>query len=133
MCDGRIMVSMDGKSWTTVYTVTKVPGAKLNFVPDIDGIKARYVRYEIPTGAPQNPYNTDSVYNCNIAELAIYGSRLPGGDINGDGASDRSDLVMLQKYLLGAQKLTDFASADVNGDGSVDVFDMIALRRLLIA
>lgn len=54
------------------------------------------------------------------------------GDVNADGALNTADLVMLQKYLLGAGTLTSPETADINGDGTIDVFDNIALRKLLI-
>ena len=55
------------------------------------------------------------------------------GDVNGDGSVASTDLVMLQKYLLGAGTLTMPVSADVNQDGAIDVFDNVALRKLLIS
>lgn len=54
------------------------------------------------------------------------------GDVNSDGDLGVADLVMLQKYLLGAGTLTAPEAADINGDGNIDVFDNIALRRLII-
>ncbi|MBR3667080.1 MAG: RICIN domain-containing protein [Ruminococcus sp.] len=53
------------------------------------------------------------------------------GDINGDGARNVSDLVLLQKYLLKAETVIDNDAADLNGDGVIDVFDNIRLRKLL--
>lgn len=54
------------------------------------------------------------------------------GDVNSDGDIGLADLVMLQKYLLGAGTLTAPEAADINGDGTIDVFDNIALRKLII-
>ncbi|MBQ6250507.1 RICIN domain-containing protein [Ruminococcus sp.] len=54
------------------------------------------------------------------------------GDINGDGARNVSDLVLLQKYLLKAETVIDNDAADLNSDGVIDVFDNIRLRKLLI-
>ncbi|MBR6996647.1 MAG: RICIN domain-containing protein [Ruminococcus sp.] len=53
------------------------------------------------------------------------------GDINGDGARNVSDLVLLQKYLLKAETVIDNDAADLNSDGVIDVFDNIRLRKLL--
>ena len=54
------------------------------------------------------------------------------GDVNDDGAMNTADLVMLQKYILGAGKLTNSSNADINEDGNIDVFDVVGLRKLLI-
>ncbi|MCM1227222.1 MAG: dockerin type I repeat-containing protein [Clostridium sp.] len=56
------------------------------------------------------------------------------GDINGDGKTTVSDIVMMQQYLLGVKKLTakQWKLADMNGDGKVNVFDIIILKRILI-
>ena len=55
------------------------------------------------------------------------------GDINASGSIETADLVMLQKYLLGAGTLTNPSMADVNQDGAVDIFDSVSLRKLLIS
>lgn len=54
------------------------------------------------------------------------------GDINNDGSVNVSDLVMLQKYLLGSEKVIDSEKADVNGDGIIDIFDNVRLRKIII-
>jgi lysophospholipase L1-like esterase len=53
------------------------------------------------------------------------------GDVNGDGKFSLSDLVLLQKYLLGTESLDSDAMerADWNGDGSLDAFDLALLKR----
>lgn len=56
------------------------------------------------------------------------------GDLNGDGRISVADGVVLQKYLLGMEQLSDaqLRFADLTGDGVVDVFDMIKIRQLLV-
>lgn len=54
------------------------------------------------------------------------------GDVNDDGVMNTADLVMLQKYILGAGKLINSVNADINEDGNIDVFDVVGLRKLLI-
>ncbi|WP_303834350.1 discoidin domain-containing protein [Ruminococcus flavefaciens] len=134
MIDGFISVSTDGQSWQKVYTVENKPAYKMNYTEEFENLKARYVRYEVPTGAPTSPLSKDDVYLCNIAEIAVFGSQGADvtGDVNGDGSVAVADLVMLQKYILGAGKLTAPDNADVNGDGNIDVFDLVTLRKLLI-
>ena len=67
------------------------------------------------------------------------GSFVPGpepvrGDINGDGAFNISDAVMLQKWLLGSPDydIPDWQSGDLTGDGRLSVFDLCAMKELLV-
>lgn len=55
------------------------------------------------------------------------------GDINADGESNVADLVLLQKFLLGAEKtLPDWEAGDFDEDARLDMFDLIQLRQWLI-
>lgn len=56
------------------------------------------------------------------------------GDINGDGKFNISDVVTIQKYLLGDSdvKISDWKQADFTGDGVLDVFDLVMMRKKLI-
>ena len=108
----------------------------MNFTEEFENLTARYIRYEVPTGAPTSPLNKDSVYLCNIAEVAVYGkadSEAIIGDVNNDGVIDVSDLVHYQRYLLKNEKLAVPENADINDDGVTDIFDNIALRHLVIS
>lgn len=58
--------------------------------------------------------------------------KLYKGDCDDDGELTENDLVMLQKWLLGSEELTNGQNADMNDDGNVDVFDMVELRRLFV-
>lgn len=55
-------------------------------------------------------------------------------DINHDSEFNIADLVMIQRYILGASPLTLFQSyrADINGDGRVDTFDIVSFRRAIL-
>ena len=54
------------------------------------------------------------------------------GDVNADGSFTIADLVMLEKYLLGAGTLIDWQAGDLCNDGIIDVFDMIEMRKEII-
>lgn len=56
------------------------------------------------------------------------------GDINNSGKVDIGDLVLLQRYILGMEKLTvqQGALADLDGNRVIDAFDNVLLRRALI-
>ena len=51
------------------------------------------------------------------------------GDVNADGSFDVADIVMLEKYILGAGTLTDWLAGDLYNDGVIDVFDKIKMRK----
>ena len=54
------------------------------------------------------------------------------GDVNADGNLTIADLVMLQKYILGTETLTDWQVGDLCEDSQIDAFDVCLLRALLI-
>lgn len=56
------------------------------------------------------------------------------GDVNCDGSFNVADVVLLQKWLLGAPdvKLDDWKAADLCKDGRLDVFDLCLMKRMLI-
>ena len=138
--DSVFEVSVDGKNWSVIHTVTSPPSYAMQYLNEFSGdTEARYIRYRVPDGAPQNIWNTDNVYCCNIAELEIYGDFVRKaeitGDINADGAFGIADVVMIQKWILdsSAVSLGNWQNADLCKDGIIDVFDVAAMRRLLIS
>lgn len=56
------------------------------------------------------------------------------GDVNLDGKTNIADVVMLQRYLLGREKLdAEMAeNADVLADKVIDVYDLVALRQIIL-
>ena len=54
------------------------------------------------------------------------------GDCNGDGILGISDLVSMNRWLLGKDSLPEYGIADINGDDNFDIFDFVELRKLII-
>ncbi len=54
------------------------------------------------------------------------------GDVNADGKFNTLDVVMLQKFLLHAGNLTDWAAGDLHEDGRIDAFDLAVMKRMLL-
>ena len=132
--DGKFLFSLDGENWTEAYTIKNKPVFGMQYVSDLKGdTKARYIRYEIPSGAPANQYNSDDVYNCNIAEIAVFGQKSADltGDIDRSGKVDAEDLILLSKFLHGQKVTFDNDAADLNKDSVLDVFDLVELRKIL--
>ncbi|MGB4091893.1 MAG: RICIN domain-containing protein, partial [Ruminococcus flavefaciens] len=55
------------------------------------------------------------------------------GDVNADGSFNVADLVMMQKFLLGAGTLTDWEAGDLCQDERIDVYDMVMMRKLIVS
>lgn len=109
--------------------------------------KAAYERQLCPVlwATPGGHYDRDT---CKMAdqELKVLFNQIwdpslrpsePGsvdGDVNDDGEFNISDLITLQRWLLGADgaELKNGEAADLSGDGRLDVFDAIFMRRLLV-
>lgn len=58
----------------------------------------------------------------------------PYADLNEDGECTVLDIILLQKYLLGLEKFTDYQywTADTNLDNSVNAFDLTIIKMGLI-
>lgn len=54
------------------------------------------------------------------------------GDVNGDGLFTLSDVVMMQKFILGGEYLTVPQAGDVCMDLRLDGFDLAVMKRLLL-
>jgi len=137
--DSMFQISQDGKTWTTIYTVPNQPAFAMQYIKSFDGdMTARYVRYTVPEGAPQNFWNADDVYCCNISELEIYGNFISEiaveGDVNADGSCSVADMIALQKWLIQTTdaKLADWQAADLYKDGVLNGFDLVLMKRLLM-
>jgi len=140
-----IQVSQDGKNWKTIYTIPDQPAFAMQYIKEFSGeTTARYVRYTVPEGAPQNFWNADDVYCCNLSELEIYGDfvgeivdpeeTVVPGDVNQDGKVLINDAVLILQYLGNPDvyKLSEkeLAAADVSntGDGVTNK-DALAIQR----
>ncbi len=54
------------------------------------------------------------------------------GDVNADGVISSADALMMKKWMLGNDKLTDEDAADFDGNEIINIYDMIMLKNLLI-
>ncbi len=61
---------------------------------------------------------------------AVKGTGIPG-DVNGDGAVNNIDAILLYRFVLGDDAPIDADAPDINGDGAVDHEDVVALFRYI--
>ena len=136
MADSLFEISLDGTEWQTVYTGSRQPAYAMQSQMLKESVPARYVRYRVPDGAPDNGINHDDVYCCNIAEIELYGlhpsDELKLGDVDMDGSIGVTDVITLQKFLLHTGNLPNAESADICKDGIINIYDFIMLKRLLL-
>lgn len=137
--DAVISASKDGEHWDTLHTIQSLPAGGLNYITALPkDTTYRYVRYAVPEGAPQNQWNKDNVYCCNLAEIKLYGEIAPivelVGDVNLDGHIDIADAVLLQAYLLTQKELSiaQADQADLTQDHRLDARDLSMLKKLLM-
>ena len=51
------------------------------------------------------------------------------GDVDANGVFELSDIIMMQKYLLGVGELNDYDMGDMMEDGVLDIFDLGLMKR----
>lgn len=66
--------------------------------------------------------------NDKVYEIAVY------GDVSGDGKVTIKDLLLIQKYLLGSQTLTESnkEASDVSHDGKITIKDLLLVQKYLL-
>ncbi len=77
--------------------------------------------------------NEHTVYgNASLVYLlAACSSDTLTGDVNADGQCTVADVIMLQKWLLGAGEITDWRAGDLDGNQVLNAFDLSLLKREL--
>ncbi|MDE7120645.1 MAG: dockerin type I repeat-containing protein, partial [Oscillospiraceae bacterium] len=51
------------------------------------------------------------------------------GDANKDGEFNILDMILLQKWLLGADNLSNWKAVDFNQDGIINIFDFMLAKK----
>ena len=73
---------------------------------------------------------------CTRCGITVGGEEIPQrsarpGDVNGDDAVSKLDLLRLQKHLAGWKVEIVWTAADTNGDGAVNKADLLRLQKYL--
>ncbi|MCR4794658.1 MAG: dockerin type I repeat-containing protein [Ruminococcus sp.] len=69
--------------------------------------------------------NVSLINNDDVPALVL-------GDCNYDGVLGVSDVVSLQKWLLGSGKMKKPENADMDQNGVIDVFDLLSMKKQLV-
>lgn len=54
------------------------------------------------------------------------------GDVNNNGELEITDIIALQKFLLGFKTEINFETTDMNSDNVIDIFDLALVKRAVI-
>lgn len=81
----------------------------------------------------------NKAYFKDLSSSSTYSVKIPGGtngDVNGDGITDVSDVVMLSWIIMTSEENPDIevlgSTADVNGDGVIDASDVVAVIKMIM-
>lgn len=137
---GTFYSSADGENWNEMYTIYSEPSFGMHLITKLKNTeKVRYIRYQVPDGAPDSSINKDSVYCCNIAEIEVYGEKsapvvtVVDGDVNNDGTVSTLDIIAMMEYLLGKKTAVETETADINKDSTVNIIDFVILKNMILS
>ncbi|MBP0973804.1 MAG: heparinase II/III family protein, partial [Oscillospiraceae bacterium] len=84
---------------------------------------------------PLKQGETQPAWLPSVKAVSEWTPQMIQGDVNGDGAFDATDVVLLQKWLLAVPDthLADWKAADFNEDDALDVLDLGLMKRALLA
>ena len=129
-----------GESITFNYTIENSTDSCIGI--DKDGSRFDTVNVTGTSGSISYTFSQPGVYCVITAGSNPYGAaccdgvwvkvKLPG-DLNSDNTLTTADAVLLQRYLLGEDTLTQsqWQAADLNADGVVNALDLALLRQKL--
>lgn len=87
---------------------------------------------QVSTGVMKTGMKVEA-YDVDNQLIAVYTACVTG-DVNGDGAISISDLVQVNRHLLGLQKLTgaNLKASDLNNSATATIADLVKLNRVLL-
>jgi len=100
------------------------------------GVSSFTITYtvSVPSDAAGTYEFTGTIYTTTSGELLINGDTTieeRGGDINGDGVIDITDVILCLRQAVGLDP-PEPALSDINGDGEVDISDVILILRIAV-
>lgn len=77
--------------------------------------------------------NGQSAYCVNYTVFVLEADSVLMGDVDDNGKFNIADLVMLEKWIIRKDTLTNWQAGDFLSDGVIDVYDLVIMRQKLIA
>lgn len=106
---------------------------KAYFVPamkeEYNGYSAEYVTNKLEIYL----HFHEAIFRTGFEWLLFAPPYFAPGDLNDDGEVGVTDVVILQKWLLGSGELENWQSADLHEDGIINIYDLLLLKQMLIA
>lgn len=116
------------KSGVAVYETT-VKGNSTDY--SISGVANGTYTMRVSKKSHADREYTVKVWSADVTQnVEIF----PIGDVNSDGDISVVDATLVQKYIVGLEKLTDLQkkSAEVNGDGEISVVDATLIQKYIV-
>ena len=116
------------KSGVAVYETT-VKGNSTDY--SISGVANGTYTMRVSKKSHADREYTVKVWSADVTQnVEIF----PIGDVNSDGDISVVDATLVQKYIVGLEKLTDLQkkSAEVNGDGEISVVDATLSQKYIV-
>lgn len=116
----------DSGSCMILFTVSNfdtIAYIESSYLGSIEEFRFLYNSYEDKAEIPQN---------IRLDEYKVYNG-IVAGDVNGDGNLNVADVVMLQRWIIGASdELADWRLGNVVEDDRLDSFDLCLLKRMVV-
>jgi len=134
---GVFWSSADGQNWNKMYSIESAPSFGMHYLTKLDNTKGvRYIKYQVPDGAPDGTVNKDSVYCCNIAEIEVYGEKSAPPVTEPPVTEPPVTEPPATEPPVTDPPATEppaHAKGDANNDGVVNTFDIVAVINYLIS
>ena len=92
----------------------------------------RYIKYQVPEGKPDSSINKDSVYCCNIAEIAVYGDPAQSAPTAEPTVEPTVEPTTEPTVEPTTEPSPEKVKGDVNNDGALNTTDLVALSSFIL-
>ena len=134
---GQFFSSADGVNWKEMYKITSVPSFGMHTLTKLQNTEGvRYIKYQVPEGKPDSSINKDSVYCCNIAEIAVYGDAAQAAPTVEPTVEPTAEPTVEPTVEPTTEPTTEPSpekvKGDVNNDGALNTTDLVALSSFIL-
>ena len=128
--DSLIVMDITGATLREPYVLDEY------WTGDVESAGHDFVTVEEAVEPTYNAPGRTARKRCTRCGITVGGEEIPQrsarpGDVNGDDAVSKLDLLRLQKHLAGWKVEIVWTAADTNGDGAVNKADLLRLQKYL--